>query len=183
MGLDDREILPPFFPFQRNEDGLFGTVLSGTSSQHCAAFIPGTIRHSPSENSSAPIEGLWRDLTRWRVPEYLLALISHVMTTAQPPLFSRAVSGVAEDLITIGRLPHDSFRALVVNLRHITLASQLHGVDSSLSTVAENELLRSEVMLIQEFILSYGILLRNWPAIHGGAQVLNQQSAGFCVGV
>ncbi len=210
MGLDNREVLPPFFPFQRNEDGLFGVLLSGIAGQHCAAFLPGTVLHSPAEDRSISIEELRCSLTRWRVPEYLSVLLSLAVTGAQPAIFSRPLSGVAEDIIAIGSLPLDSFRHLLINLRHMTLVSQLSGIDSRLAGGVKNGLLRSEfeklrqllrgaivgeqkvsvadlegsdadnLMLIQEFTLSYGMLLKEWPDIHAAAQAFKEESSSLC---
>lgn len=47
IGLDNRQILPPFFPVGRNEDGLFGWSLDTCVSGACAAHLPWSIEHLP----------------------------------------------------------------------------------------------------------------------------------------
>jgi hypothetical protein len=117
---------------------------------------------------------------------------------------------MAEDLIGIGTISPVSFQEFLVNVRHLTLLSQLRSIDSLLCTGELGTLLRRDVerlrttlcdavaaaecpdamdlelsdkdkmALLREFILSYGLLLREWPAIYGCAQTLGMQSSGPC---
>ncbi len=49
FGLDHRELLPPFFPIHRNEDALFGRMLSACCSQASFAQLPWALVHAPME--------------------------------------------------------------------------------------------------------------------------------------
>jgi hypothetical protein len=48
IGLDDRDLLPPFTPIGRAEDIAFGTLLSLCFSQAYAAYLPWVLLHAPA---------------------------------------------------------------------------------------------------------------------------------------
>ena len=59
FGRDNRVLLPPFFPVQRNSDGIFGLMLrKGTS--HCTALLPSVLRHAPQPRTFEP-DAMWMD--------------------------------------------------------------------------------------------------------------------------
>ncbi len=79
MALDNRVGLPPFFPFQRNEDGIFG-LLCGVMPDACiAGFSPGMIHHSPLEQRSLSNREMWKQALEWRTPDYVLQLLFFVV--------------------------------------------------------------------------------------------------------
>jgi len=48
-GLDNREVLPPFFPVGRNSDGLFGLTLRSCLPEGLIAHLPYAIDHAPPD--------------------------------------------------------------------------------------------------------------------------------------
>jgi hypothetical protein len=52
LGLDNRRLLPPFLPFQRNQDGVFGAVLALCCGGH-TGFLPWMVLHHSLEERSA----------------------------------------------------------------------------------------------------------------------------------
>ena len=52
FGLDNRVLLPPFFPVQRNSDGIFGLMLQ-KSTWHGTAFLPSVLLHAPPPRTFA----------------------------------------------------------------------------------------------------------------------------------
>jgi hypothetical protein len=48
FGLDNRDLVPPFLPVQRGEDGLFGFLLSSYFPDCYFAHIPETVLHAPA---------------------------------------------------------------------------------------------------------------------------------------
>ena len=53
IGLDHRSLLPPFMPVLRNEDGVFGCLLSVCFPNAFKGYSPYTVVHSPSETREA----------------------------------------------------------------------------------------------------------------------------------
>jgi hypothetical protein len=49
FGLDNRQLIPPFFPHFRNEDRLWGELLGHTLYGSCYAYIPWALQHLPKE--------------------------------------------------------------------------------------------------------------------------------------
>ena len=48
FGFDNRLLLPPFFPVQRNADGIFGLVLQKCVDGSRVAFLPSVLLHAPA---------------------------------------------------------------------------------------------------------------------------------------
>ena len=46
LGLDNRHLLPPFLPVQRNQDGVFAAVLTLCGSG-CTGFLPWMVLRAP----------------------------------------------------------------------------------------------------------------------------------------
>jgi hypothetical protein len=47
LGFDNRLLLPPFFPVQRNADGVFGLVLQKCVNGSHVGFLPSVLLHRP----------------------------------------------------------------------------------------------------------------------------------------
>ena len=58
LGLDNRQVLPPFLPFQRNQDGVFGAALT-LCCGGCTALLPWMVLHQAPSARSAPADP-WR---------------------------------------------------------------------------------------------------------------------------
>jgi hypothetical protein len=50
LGIDNRDLVPPFLPVGRGEDHLFGTILSKCFRKACFAFLPHLLLHAPVES-------------------------------------------------------------------------------------------------------------------------------------
>jgi len=55
-GLDNRELLPPFPPVGRWEDGAFGLMLSKCFPNHYAVYFPWVVIHAPLETRAYPLQ-------------------------------------------------------------------------------------------------------------------------------
>lgn len=191
MGLDNRAVLPPFFPFQRGQDGLFGGLLDAIEG-HACAFLPGTIRHSPLGDRRASVDEIRLDLTRWRVAEYLSAIFNYSAVASRSVACPRAIRRIGEELVGIGRLPLVPFRTLLVSLRHSALSLQIQHIDLLLAGGARSNCVRRDLIcartalsealsveypdlvdlelppdgrveLMRELVKSYGLLMLSWP--------------------
>ena len=54
LGLDHRQLLPPFMPVQRNQDGVFGTLVTTCCAGTYFGFLPWLIVHDPPGATSLP---------------------------------------------------------------------------------------------------------------------------------
>jgi hypothetical protein len=75
LAIDARELLPPFFPVQRNTDGIFGVTLRTTIEGGCMAHLPWTLEHAPAEARTIPGDALTRFAGQFRIQDTVLASI------------------------------------------------------------------------------------------------------------
>ncbi|MDQ6876289.1 MAG: hypothetical protein M3082_01060, partial [Candidatus Dormibacteraeota bacterium] len=78
IALDARELLPPFFPVQRNTDGIFGVTLRTTIEGSCIAHLPWTLEHAPTDARIIPGDALTRFAEHSRLQDIVLASIHSV---------------------------------------------------------------------------------------------------------
>ncbi len=94
LSLDHRRLLPPFYPLQRNSDGLFAAVLRKCFRDGYLGYLPWAIWHDPPPSRSQPIEQFFEGASRTRLPEIVKLLIR-----AAPD-----VSGGGDDRIALMKL-------------------------------------------------------------------------------
>ena len=94
LSLDNRQLLPPFYPVQRNSDGLFAAVLRKCYRDGYLGYLPWAIWHDPPRSRSQPIEQFFEGASRTRLPEIVKLLIR-----AAPD-----VSGSGDDQIALRKL-------------------------------------------------------------------------------
>jgi len=64
IGLDHRDMLPPFQPMFRGEDVVFPVMLRAMRPETCIAYLPWTVLHEPMESRGFPDEPLIRAAER-----------------------------------------------------------------------------------------------------------------------
>ncbi|HLH40590.1 MAG TPA: hypothetical protein VKX39_15675 [Bryobacteraceae bacterium] len=75
-GFDNRELLPPFIPIQRNSDGVFGLTLRKCVENGYIAHLPWSVQHCPSEGRSWSKQELWDSFSTCRVADILILCIN-----------------------------------------------------------------------------------------------------------
>ena len=93
VGLDNRGLLPPFFPMLRNEDGIFGTTLRACVEQGLIGHLPLAVFHDPQEQRRFTEE----DFTR-----VALRLASFVILLLTSEGFPQKRGGTAERMKAAG---------------------------------------------------------------------------------
>lgn len=71
-GFANAELLPPFFPVGRNEDGVFGMLIHRLAPELVMSHIPIAIRHSPADQTVRSYE----TQAPFRIAELMIALFS-----------------------------------------------------------------------------------------------------------
>jgi hypothetical protein len=95
LGLDNRELLPPFMPVQRNQDGIFGTLLRACSGY--TGFLPYMVHHQASKSRSTTA-------TVQQPRKFALTLPSIILALAEQSLPQQVVDGSDETLIELGKI-------------------------------------------------------------------------------
>jgi hypothetical protein len=70
FGLDNRVLLPPFFPVQRNADGIFGLMLQ-RSTRHWTALLPSVLLHAPQPRTFQP-DAMWTEADRVQLADIVI---------------------------------------------------------------------------------------------------------------
>lgn len=201
IGLDNRVLLPPFMPVQRNGDGVFGNVLRMCFHQAYSGHVPFVVLHDPLEQRAALTESV-----SLRTNDILIRLLgaseaqwSRVSEVANLQAVGRFLTDVAslsasdfEDVIwtvvthSVGaRIRHAEKRLGKAHgrpaywakdvQRHI--ASVEEAVTQS-SFFAPSDLqgsVEERRALFQELVGAYGRLLVYWPAMVEAAKALRAE--------
>jgi hypothetical protein len=110
MALDARELLPPFFPVQRNTDGIFGVTLRTTIEGGCIAHLPWMLEHAPAEARAIPGDALTRFAGQSRLQDIILASIhSFPANAAGGDDVPARIVALGHHLRAIGSLQNEDF--------------------------------------------------------------------------
>jgi hypothetical protein len=60
IGFDNRALLPPFFPVQRNDDGIWGVTLRRCLEDGYFGFLPWLLLHAPVEARAFAPQAAWK---------------------------------------------------------------------------------------------------------------------------
>jgi hypothetical protein len=130
LGLDNRLLLPPFFPVQRNSDGIFGLMLQKCVDGSHVAFLPWVLLHAPEPPRAFAPEEMWADAAAVRMADIVIAGVldhqtrtGHVTTTAR-------LADLGKHLRWLGSLSYPDFEAhvrTVQQFRNFAFITALHG--------------------------------------------------------
>jgi hypothetical protein len=124
LGMDNTEILPPFFPVFRMEDAIFGEMIKRCRQDSCFATIPWDLVHTPKEERSYPTDQLYLEDHFWPVDAVVTALQSFQYPIDQKSL-TETLSSLGEHLMNFGSLPFGQYRELVGRYRQFTQAQNI----------------------------------------------------------
>jgi hypothetical protein len=202
LGLDNRDLLPPFMPVQRNEDGIFSATLRKCLDESYCAHLPMAVLHDPVEVRG--YEPAFVALNKIRFSDVLLSCINAYVPHDWLPPCERMQS-LGKYLMELGSLPHVEFKNYIrlwlsqqagkriVHLEKIlkeqTDAPEYWSVDikraiESLQTavlkpdyLVPADLLSQRTaeeakLLSQRLVCRYGELLDAWPSLMANAREL-----------
>jgi hypothetical protein len=75
LGFDNRSLLPPFFPVQRNSDGVFGLLLQKYMNRSHVAFLPWVLLHAPAAPRAFAPDDVWSDGGSVRMADIVIACV------------------------------------------------------------------------------------------------------------
>jgi hypothetical protein len=75
LGLDNRSLLPPFIPVQRNSDGLFARTLRLCFRDGYLGHLPWVVFHDPERPREQQLEDYWRHLRHLRTSDLVIHLL------------------------------------------------------------------------------------------------------------
>lgn len=115
IGYDHRSLLPPFFPVQRGQDGLFGVILRQCFGSSYIGHLPWAIFHNPAKTRTYRPDEFWQQATRIPMIGIVMACVY-----AFPPGHADGkdkLQALGKYLIDLGSLKPEEFAELVrINL-------------------------------------------------------------------
>lgn len=129
LGLDNRDLLPPFFPVQRNSDGIFGLTLSKCLDSSHVAFLPWILLHLPDPPRAFAPDEIWADAANVRMADIVIAsIMDHQNLTGDATVAAR-LADLGEHLRWLGSLDYPDFEARLRaqhQIRNFTFLMALH---------------------------------------------------------
>jgi hypothetical protein len=113
FGFDNRRLLPPFFPVERNSDGVFGLMVHRYVAGSHVAFLPLALVHDPQEPRSFEENEARTEAAGIRVADVLIAtILSHNAGSDEEGDAGR-LRRLATYLSDVGSLASADFEAFV----------------------------------------------------------------------
>jgi hypothetical protein len=136
LGVDLRALVPPFFPVQRNADGLFGVLLRAAFPRSFLGFVPWVVEHAPASTRASPFPAFFASLGRTASVDLVCLLLSSSRVEADPDDPARNLRALGEALGRWAALPPADFEEIVriqvlsarsLDLEMLDLALARHG--------------------------------------------------------
>jgi hypothetical protein len=110
LGLDNRGLLPPFIPVQRNSDGLFASELRACFHDACLGHFPFAILHDPEQTRRQNLSNYWERKRQLRTPELLAHLMSGRAMPQHAINAAAALRDFGANLLDIGSMADADFQ-------------------------------------------------------------------------
>ncbi len=110
LGLDNRDLLPPFLPVQRNQDGVFGAVLRACFAGFFG-FLPRLVRHDPPAPRRPGAEETWRAAARVHSGQIMQALVQALAPGRADG--AKGLQALGQSLAEWGAAPRADFEEFV----------------------------------------------------------------------
>jgi hypothetical protein len=112
-GLDQRGVLPPFFPCGRNSDGLFTQFLLAVHRDALVAHLPLAVAHLPVPARRHPPEEVWRQAVRMGLSEVVRWALEATRLRAEASAEER-LTVLGRSFRELGRLEHGAFASFLL---------------------------------------------------------------------
>ncbi len=106
VGLDNRQLLPPFLPVCRNEDGVFAFVLNRCNQESYFGYLPWALVHAPAGCRE------YCDGVATRISEILIACGS-TWNAPNTTCAEKRLGSLGSHLVDISSMPPDEFREMI----------------------------------------------------------------------
>jgi hypothetical protein len=116
-GMDNRDLLPPFMPAGRGEDGIFMLMTLYSHPGAYAGCLPLAVSHFPIEPRGYPVEAMAHDLARIELADLVQSVLDYLLPTGLHGDARRRLVAIGDVFGQLGRLPEEEF------IEHIRTAS------------------------------------------------------------
>lgn len=117
IGYDNRSLLPPFFPVQRGQDGLFGVILRQCFGSSYIGHLPWAIFHNPAKARTYRPDEFWQQATRIPMIGIVMACVYAYVFPPGHAAGKDKLQALGKYLVDLGSLKPEEFAELVrINL-------------------------------------------------------------------
>lgn len=111
IGLDNRSLLPPFFPVQRNQDGIFATILRVCFKDGYIGHLPLAAIHDPKEKWKFSPE----TIRSWapRISEIIILLVQSFEAPSGERYPEAKIAALGRYLVELSSLPSSEFEEFI----------------------------------------------------------------------
>jgi hypothetical protein len=110
FGFDNRTLLPPFFPAYRNDEGIFGSLLSRCFEHRYAGHLPWTLVHAPTERRAYPAAN---PMSSIRISDLILVCLSSWNGRLTGQTADQILRALGEHLVELGSQAQEDFDEMI----------------------------------------------------------------------
>jgi hypothetical protein len=136
FGFDNRLLLPPFFPVQRNADGIFGIMLRKCIDGSHIAFLPSALVHTPPAERAFEPDAIWADAENVRLSDIVITCSFAQGVAGAPSTDAERMAQLGRHLRSLGSLKLRDFEAHVRVLQQYRTMAFITALESHLQTYA-----------------------------------------------
>ncbi len=133
-GLDNRILLPPFFPVQRNSDGIFGVMMRECVDGSQVAFLPWIMLHAPEPPRRFAPDEMWVDAAAVRMCDIVIACVQAHEPRAGVVEMAARSAGLGKHLQELGSLDFQDFEAGVRTMQQFRNFAFITALQTQLQT-------------------------------------------------
>lgn len=200
-GFDGRGYLPPFFPIERNSDGLFAATLRALDPQALLGHLPAVIAHEPEQRTGS-MERSLGTFGNTRLDELYLAVLEQAHLFSWPGDLDARTTALGQTFVELGSLPAADFydfarrarsQRLIAGIARLEAvleehnhepdawAKDLYEAADRATTALETAKMPVPIDLLdtadplgtaQLWLERYGRILISWPALRAAARTL-----------
>ncbi|MDW8283751.1 MAG: hypothetical protein RMK29_18770 [Myxococcales bacterium] len=205
LGHDARDLLPPYFPVLRNNDGIFGAAVRLTLPDAYVGHLPYALRHEPPEPRAFPPDALWSGAGQVHIFEVVLCCMASLRPPVRTP--GLRLQALGQRLCDLGALSLPAFEAELAPMLLRLVGQRAEQLEACLRdhggepawwaadvqrhldrlrhrAVAPDFLVPVDLhphppeqarQLGRDLVRCYGELLLGWPALWAAAQALRAE--------
>jgi len=113
LGLDNRQLLPPFMPVQRNQDGIFAALLRACRADAFFGFLPRVLLHKPPARPQRAPAASWKETVRLRSGQILQTVLRSLPFRPAQANPARNLRELGKAVTELASLPRPEFEETV----------------------------------------------------------------------
>jgi hypothetical protein len=134
IGFDNRVLLPPFFPVQRNADGIFGLMLHRRGDGGRTGFLPSVVVHEPDPPRLFAPDALWTESAHARMADIVMACVLAHDSASGACTAATGLIRLGRFFQELGALPLADFESRVRTVQQFRTLAFITHLESQLRT-------------------------------------------------